>query len=146
ENAAGTPARPHRAWDEQEEAGFVAQSVLGLRGEGVPWDDVAVFYRTNAQSRVLEDALRRGRIPYVIVGGVRFYERRQIKDTIAYLRPTINATNNLGPPSRPPPPATVPLSPGRGSTTRGLLDDEATRKTRPLLALATEPSADIRGR
>ena len=72
ENAAGAPARLYRAWDEQEEAGFVAQSILGLRGEGVRWDDVAIFYRTNAQSRVLEDALRRGRIPYVIVGGVRF--------------------------------------------------------------------------
>jgi DNA helicase-2/ATP-dependent DNA helicase PcrA len=141
ENAAGTPARLYRAWDEQEEAGFVAQSVLGLRGEGVPWDDIAVFYRTNAQSRVLEDALRRGRIPYVIVGGVRFYERREIKDTLAYLRLTINPADDvafrraIGAPAR-----------GIGATTLARLDEEATRQTRPLLALAAEPSADIRGR
>jgi DNA helicase-2/ATP-dependent DNA helicase PcrA len=141
ENAAGTPARLYRAWDEQEEAGFVAQSVLGLRGEGVPWDDIAVFYRTNAQSRVLEDALRRGRIPYVIVGGVRFYERREIKDTLAYLRLTINPADDvafrraIGAPAR-----------GIGATTLARLDEEATRQTRPLLALAAEPPADIRGK
>ncbi|HXG02742.1 MAG TPA: UvrD-helicase domain-containing protein, partial [Candidatus Binatia bacterium] len=72
ENPEGEPARVYRAWDEHEEAGFVAQTLLALRGEGVPWDGLAIFYRTNAQSRVLEDALRRARIPYVIVGGVRF--------------------------------------------------------------------------
>ena len=76
----------YRAWDEHEEAGFVAQTIRGLRGEGCACGDVAVFYRTNAQSRVLEDALRRAGIPYVIVGGVRFYERREIKDVLAYLR------------------------------------------------------------
>ena len=141
ENAAGTPARLYRAWDEQEEAGFVAQSILGLRGEGVPWDDVAVFYRTNAQSRVLEDALRRGRIPYVIVGGVRFYERREIRDVLAYLRIIINPADDvafrraIGAPAR-----------GIGATTLARLDEEATRQTRPLLALAAEPPADIRGK
>jgi DNA helicase II / ATP-dependent DNA helicase PcrA len=141
ENAAGTPARLYRAWDEQEEAGFVAQSVLGLRGEGLPWDDIAVFYRTNAQSRVLEDALRRGRIPYVIVGGVRFYERREIKDTLAYLRLTINPADDvafrraIGAPAR-----------GIGATTLARLDEETTRQTRPLLALAAEPPAAIRGK
>jgi DNA helicase-2/ATP-dependent DNA helicase PcrA len=87
ENPGGEPARVYRAWDEHEEASFVAQSILGLRSDGVPWDGVAVFYRTNAQSRVLEDALRRARIPYVIVGGVRFYERKEIKDTLARHRP-----------------------------------------------------------
>ena len=68
----------------------MAQTLLGQRADGVPWDGFALFYRTNAQSRVLEDALRRGRIPYVIVGGVRFYERREIKDTLAYLRLVLN--------------------------------------------------------
>ena len=141
ENAAGAPARLYRAWDEQEEAGFVAQSILGLRGEGVPWDDVAVFYRTNAQSRVLEDALRRGRIPYVIVGGVRFYERREIKDALAYLRLTLNPADDvafrraIGAPAR-----------GIGATTLARLDEEAQRQTRPLLALAAEPPTDIRGK
>src|SRR5688572_20136774 len=95
ENPQGEPARLYRAWDEHEEASFVAQAILGLRGEGVAWDGIAVFYRTNAQSRVLEDALRRGRIPYVIVGGVRFYERREIKDTLAYLRLILNPADDV---------------------------------------------------
>ncbi|HEU5321752.1 MAG TPA: UvrD-helicase domain-containing protein, partial [Methylomirabilota bacterium] len=90
ENPEGAPARVYRGWDEHEEANFVAQSILAVRGEGVGWEGVAVFYRTNAQSRVLEDALRRGRIPYVIVGGVRFYERKEIKDALAFMKLIIN--------------------------------------------------------
>ena len=119
----------------------MAQAILGLRGEGVPWDGVAVFYRTNAQSRVLEDALRRGRIPYVIVGGVRFYERREIKDALAYLRLILNPADDvafrraIGAPSR-----------GIGPTTLGRLDEEAGRQTRLLLAVAAEPPADVRGK
>jgi DNA helicase-2/ATP-dependent DNA helicase PcrA len=141
ENPAGAPARVYRAWDEHEEASFVAQSILGLRGEGVPWDGVAVFYRTNAQSRVLEDALRRARIPYVIVGGVRFYERREIKDTLAYLRLTVNPADDVafrravGAPAR-----------GIGSGTLARLDEESLRQSRPLLAVAAAPPADVRGK
>src|SRR5215813_6351669 len=80
DNDEGEPAQVYRAWDESEEAGWVAQTVRSLHAQGLEYRDVAVFYRTNAQSRVLEDALRRASIPYVIVGGVRFYERREIKD------------------------------------------------------------------
>jgi DNA helicase-2/ATP-dependent DNA helicase PcrA len=141
ENPAGDFARLYRAWDEHEEASFVAQSILALRSEGVPWDGIAVFYRTNAQSRVLEDALRRGRIPYVIVGGVRFYERREVKDTLAWLRLILNPADDvafrraIGAPSR-----------GIGPTTLGRLDDEAVRQSRPLLAVAADPPADARGK
>ena len=76
----------------------------GLRGrrrsarptrDGADYRDIAVFYRTNAQSRVLEDALRRASIPYVIVGGVRFYERREIKDVVAYLRLVVNPLDDV---------------------------------------------------
>jgi DNA helicase-2/ATP-dependent DNA helicase PcrA len=141
ENPSGEPTRVYRAWDEHEEASFVAQSILGLRTEGMPWDGVAVFYRTNAQSRVLEDALRRARIPYVIVGGVRFYERREIKDTLAYLRLAVNPADDvafrraIGAPSR-----------GIGQATLARLDEEAARQSRPLLAVAAEPPADVRGK
>jgi ATP-dependent DNA helicase UvrD/PcrA len=141
ENAAGEPVRVYRAWDEHEEASFVAQSILGLRGEGVPWDSMAVFYRTNAQSRVLEDALRRARVPYAIVGGVRFYERKEIKDTLAYLRLTVNPADDvafrraIGAPAR-----------GIGQATLARLDEEAARQSRPLLAVAAEPPADVRGK
>ena len=73
----------------------MAQFVRASRREGVDYRDVAVFYRTNAQSRVLEDALRRASIPYLIVGGVRFYERREIKDVVAYLRLVVNPLDDV---------------------------------------------------
>ncbi len=95
ENGEGDKAQVYRAWDESEEAAFVAQSVRALHRDGADYRDVAVFYRTNAQSRVLEDALRRASVPYVIVGGVRFYERREIKDVVAYLRLVTNPFDDL---------------------------------------------------
>src|SRR4029453_5605834 len=81
--------------DESEEAAFVARGIRTLHDEGVDYRDIAVFYRTNAQSRVLEDALRRASIPYVIVGGVRFYERRGIKDGVAYPRLLVNRRDDI---------------------------------------------------
>jgi ATP-dependent DNA helicase UvrD/PcrA len=140
-NAEGEPAAVYRGWDEHEEANFVAQGILKSRAEGVPWDGIAVFYRTNAQSRVLEDALRRGRIPYVIVGGVRFYERKEIKDTLAWLRLCINPNDDVAfrraiqAPTR-----------GVGATTLARLDEVALDQTRPLLALAAAPPVDVRGK
>ncbi len=95
ENVEGERAFAYRAWDENEEAGWVAQTLRALRTEGLDYRDAAIFYRTNAQSRVLEDALRRASIPYLIVGGVRFYERREIKDMVAYLRLLVNPLDDL---------------------------------------------------
>jgi DNA helicase-2/ATP-dependent DNA helicase PcrA len=95
DNDQGERAAVYRAWDENEEAGFVAQCIRTLAREGAEYRDVAIFYRTNAQSRVLEDALRRASIPYVIVGGVRFYERREIKDVVAYLRLIANPLDDV---------------------------------------------------
>jgi len=142
ENPAGEAARVYRGWDEHEEANYVAQTILGLRADGVTtWDGVAVFYRTNAQSRVLEDALRRARIPYVIVGGVRFYERREIKDALAYLRLVLNPADDvafrraIGAPAR-----------GIGQGTLARLDELAAREGHPLLAVAAQPPADVRGK
>ncbi len=80
-----------RANDEHDEAWFVAEEITRLTDEGpYRYGDVAVFYRTNAQSRVLEDVLSRAGLPYRVVGGVRFYERREVKDLIAYLRLLVN--------------------------------------------------------
>ena len=91
ENPSGEPLVVYQARDEQAEAEFVAQRVRELAAEnGHSLDDFAVFYRTNAQSRVLEDALRRDLTPYVIVGGLRFYERKEVKDLVAYLRLVAN--------------------------------------------------------
>jgi len=141
ENPAGEPAAVYRGWDEHEEANFVAQTILKTRAGGVGWDGIAVFYRTNAQSRVLEDALRRARIPYVIVGGVRFYERKEIRDTLAWLRLAINPADDVAfrravqaPPR------------GVGATSLARLDEFALDESKPLLALAASPPPDIRGK
>ncbi|HEX9237028.1 MAG TPA: UvrD-helicase domain-containing protein, partial [Actinomycetota bacterium] len=80
-----------RAEDEHEEAWFVATEVERMvNEEGFRYSDIAVFYRTNAQSRVLEDVLMRAGMPYKVVGGVRFYQRKEIKDVMAYLRVLVN--------------------------------------------------------
>src|SRR5690242_6379372 len=72
--------------DEHAEARFVAAGIAGLVEQGFSGDEIAVFYRTNAQSRVLEDVLVRQGIAYQVIGGPRFYERAEIKDAIAYLQ------------------------------------------------------------
>ncbi|MFM7718259.1 MAG: DNA helicase PcrA [Actinomycetota bacterium] len=80
-----------RADDEHEEAAYVAEEVQRLVDQqGKRHGDVAVFYRTNAQSRVLEETFSRREIPYRVVGGVRFYQRREVKDILAYLRLIVN--------------------------------------------------------
>lgn len=82
--------------NEQEEARYVIDEVRQLREKsGVELKDVAIFYRTNAQSRVFEDALRRTNLPYTIVGALRFYERAEIKDALAYLRVTVNPKDSV---------------------------------------------------
>ena len=92
ESERGSPVVRYRAEDEHDEAWFVAQEVERLVDDEAEasYGEVAVFYRTNAQSRVLEDVFMRSGIPYRVVGGVRFYERREIKDTLAYLRALVN--------------------------------------------------------
>ena len=141
QNAEGDPVRVYRAWDEHEESGWVAQAIVAARGEGAAFSDIAVFYRTNAQSRVLEDALRRAGIPYVIVGGVRFYERKEVKDVLAYLRLIVNPDDDvafrraIGAPAR-----------GIGKTSLTRLDDVAVREHRPLLDLAAAPPVDVSGK
>ena len=80
-----------RAENEHEEALFVAEEAHRLvEEEGHRYSDVAVFYRTNAQSRVLEDIFMKGGVPYKVVGGLRFYQRKEIKDVLAYLRLLVN--------------------------------------------------------
>jgi len=96
ENEAGEPVGLYHARDEEEEAACVVGTIRRLAvGEGYTLDDFAVFYRVNAQSRVLEDALRRAVMPYLIVGGLRFYERKEIRDLLAYLRLIVNPGDSL---------------------------------------------------
>jgi DNA helicase II / ATP-dependent DNA helicase PcrA len=91
----GVPITRYHATDEQDEAFAVVREVEDHVRRGGSLDDVAVFYRTNAQSRVLEDALMRVQVPYRVVGGVRFYERREVKDVLAYLQLIANPDDDV---------------------------------------------------
>ena len=91
----GRPITLYDAEDERDEAGFVADEVIDLASEGVDLSDVAVFYRVNAQSRVMEEVLARYDLAHTVIGSVRFYERREIKDVLAYLRVLTNPDDDI---------------------------------------------------
>jgi DNA helicase II / ATP-dependent DNA helicase PcrA len=96
ESGAGELIVSYTAGNEHDEAAFVAAEIERLREtEGARFKDAAIFYRTNAQSRVLEEIFGRFGIPYRIVGGVRFYERKEIKDLLAYLAVLVNPADTV---------------------------------------------------
>lgn len=86
ENDRGVPVTVQEAYNEEEEARFVVDEIARLNRQGMALKDTAVFYRTNAQSRNLEDAFVRRGMPYKLIGSTRFYQRREVKDMLAYLR------------------------------------------------------------
>ncbi|WP_144942409.1 DNA helicase PcrA [Kocuria salsicia] len=92
----GAPIVGYAAENEHEEARFIAEEIDRLQDEhGIRPGDVAVFYRTNAQSRSLEEILMRVGLPYKVVGGTRFYERKEIKDAMSYLRAITNPADDI---------------------------------------------------
>ena len=96
EIAGGEPVQLSELADEHEEARWVAGEIERLGAEeGVRREDVAVFYRTNAMSRVLEDTLVRFELPYQVIGGTKFYERAEIKDAVAYLSLLVNPSDQV---------------------------------------------------
>ncbi|MDD2364673.1 MAG: UvrD-helicase domain-containing protein [Desulfuromonadaceae bacterium] len=95
ENPKGAPIRYERLESDREEARFVSREILYLKDRGVPMEEIAVFYRTNAQSRLVEEALVGSALAYHIVGGVRFYSRLEIKDILAYMRVLDNPADEV---------------------------------------------------
>jgi len=91
----GDPVKVRVLADEHAEARYVLGEVERLVGEGVSRAEIAVFYRTNAQSRVLEDVLVRAEVPYQVIGGTKFYERAEIRDAIAYLSLLANPQDEI---------------------------------------------------
>jgi DNA helicase II / ATP-dependent DNA helicase PcrA len=85
----------YHADDEADEAQWIAHQIMHLHDSGHTWGDCAIFYRTNAQSRVIEEYLMRVGIPYKVVGGTRFYDRREVKDALAYLKATVNPADEV---------------------------------------------------
>ncbi|MQB01132.1 MAG: AAA family ATPase [Actinobacteria bacterium] len=91
----GEPITRYHAQNEHDEAAWIAEEVAKLRDDGMRLSDTAVFYRTNAQSRVLEEIFAKTEIPYKVVGGVRFYERKEVKDILAWLRGATNPMDSV---------------------------------------------------
>ncbi len=133
--ANNTARKPKRLWtdlgrgdevvvfegqDERDEAAFVAEEIGSLEDDGTKLSDIAIFYRTNAQSRVIEEVFVRFGIPYQVIGGPKFYDRREVKDVIAYLRVLVNSADTVAVKRI----VNVPKR-GIGSTTIGHLDRAA---------------------
>jgi DNA helicase-2/ATP-dependent DNA helicase PcrA len=96
DSGAGAPLTGYVAESEHDEANFIAQEIRFLQNSGVSTPgDTAIFYRTNAQSRVFEEVFMRTALPYKVVGGLRFYERREVKDLLAYLRVLANCEDEI---------------------------------------------------
>lgn len=92
----GSPIVGYVAYNAQGEASWVAQEIARLAGEdGVNYSDIAIMYRANSQSRSLEDALIKSGLPYQLVGGTKFYERREVKDALAYLQSIANPDDDV---------------------------------------------------
>ena len=134
----GELIRLTRCDDEVAEAEAVVQRMRDLEAAhpDLRWGDMAVLYRTNAQSRAIEEALVRWRVPYTVVGGLRFYDRREIKDVLAYLRLVINPADSvsllrvLNVPRR-----------GIGKTTIQRLNDASSQLGVPLWEVVNDPEA-----
>ncbi len=132
ENPRGERIQLFRAPDDRSEAVWVAGRVRELESE-LPYEGLAVLYRTNAQSRQLEDVFRRERIPFQIVGSVQFYERKEVKDVLAYLKLALNPADDVSfrrvvntPPR------------GLGETSVRTVEDVARKLGLPLAAAARE--------
>lgn len=122
DNDDGEEIRIVECRDDKAEAEFVGQQIRHLVQEGVSLKDIAVFYRNNAHSRTIEDALRKEKFPYRVVAGIKFYDRKEIKDMISYMRVVVNKKDSLAltriinTPAR-----------GVGATSLRKLEDEAVR-------------------
>ena len=132
----GEPVHVRELEDEHAEARFVVSEIERLVDQGASRDEIAVFYRTNAQSRVLEDMLVRYGVGYQVIGGTRFYERAEIKDALAYLTLLVNPADTVAfgravnSPRR-----------GIGATTQGRLVGYANTIGEPIWDVAAEPES-----
>src|SRR3954452_10940613 len=96
QNADGEPATLYLCQDEHDEAAVVMRELRELNEKhGIPWNDMAIFYRMNSLSRVMEESLFRSKVPYQIARGVEFYNRKEIKDVLAYLRVVANPSDEV---------------------------------------------------
>ena len=130
EHAAGEKITVYCAQDEREEAAWIIQQMQELKKKGTALGDMAVLYRTNAQSRIPEEVLMQAGIPYRVFGGQKFYERKEIKDILAYLRVIVNPADDISL-------TRIINVPKRaiGDATVQLLTEEAARQGVPVFAV-----------
>jgi DNA helicase-2/ATP-dependent DNA helicase PcrA len=137
DNDEGEEIRIVECRDDKAEAEFVGQEIKKLHQEGVSLKDIAVFYRNNAHSRTIEDALRKEKFPYRVVAGIKFYDRKEIKDMLSYMRVVVNKKDSLAltriinTPAR-----------GVGATSLRKLEDEAVRLQLSLFELLEKIAED----
>jgi DNA helicase-2/ATP-dependent DNA helicase PcrA len=137
DNDEGDEIRIVECRDDKAEAEFVGQEIRKIHEEGVSLKDIAVFYRNNAHSRTIEDALRKEKFPYRVVAGIKFYDRKEVKDMLSYMRVVVNKKDSLAltriinTPAR-----------GVGATSLRKLEDEAVRLGLSLFELLEKISED----
>jgi DNA helicase-2/ATP-dependent DNA helicase PcrA len=95
DEGSGEPIVVFEAQDEHEEAAYIAEEITRLADTGIAPDEIAVFYRTNAQSRVIEELFVRFGVTYQVVGGLKYYDRREVKDALAYLKSIVNPDDQV---------------------------------------------------
>ncbi|NBX25078.1 MAG: ATP-dependent DNA helicase PcrA [Planctomycetes bacterium] len=138
----GQPPTYERCPDEHSEAQRVVQQAQAAADRGVPWRGMAVLYRMNSMSRVLEEAFRRAQIPHQVVRGTAFYDRREVRDAVAYLRLAANPQDELALGRV----ANVPAR-GLGGTSLDRLELHAAKQGQPLLEVLRTPDvAGVSGR
>jgi DNA helicase-2/ATP-dependent DNA helicase PcrA len=120
---------------ERMEADFVAKQILN---HTVPFDDTAIFYRTNAQSRTFEDALLSRKIPYVVIGGLSFYQRREVKDLLAFLKVIASNTDQISLLRT----INLPRR-GLGATTLEKISTDASNRAMPIFTYLEEPTIKL---
>ena len=131
----------YSAGDEREEAAWICERVRRLRQINVPYGQIAVLYRTHAQSRVIEEMLTRAGIPYKIFGGTRFYDRKEIRDALAYLRVLVNPADDVSL-------TRIINTPKRsiGDSTVAALQEKAREEEIPLYSVLNDPPESLSSR
>ena len=141
ENGEGEKIKLYSAGDEREEAAWISGQIRQMHERGVPYAETAVLYRLHAQSRIIEETLVRAGIPYRVYGGTRFYDRKEIKDVLAYLRIIANPNDTVSL-------KRIINTPRRsiGDTTVSQLEEQALREQVPLFSVLSAPTDALSSR
>ena len=141
EEGEGDKIRLYSAGDEREEAAWICERIRRMKTQDISYGQIAVLYRMHAQSRVIEEMFMRAGIPYRVFGGTRFYDRREVKDALAYLRLVVNPSDTISL-------KRIINMPKRsiGDATVRALEEEAERQGYPLFSMLSDPPQSLSSR